>query len=378
MKILIIYTFYSQRDLMHTFASKLGENGLFVDLLCIENYSYECNTTIKWPYYLKFCFNYINRSRSKYISDIIQRITYKYLIIVLLKKYDIVDFHAYYPSYNRLMNYCKKKNRKFDITFWGSDLMRADIERKKILKFGLDNCYRIKLSKNLHDVLVESYGNIYDEKCRIVGFGSIEMPHIDSLSDREAKEIINKLYGKIGDKKILVCGYNGSSAQNHSEMIEALSRLTDEELSSIHVVIPMTYGASPEYLIEIFDLLNMERIFSYTILDSYLESKEIAAIRKTADIVLNIQDTDAFAGSLKGHLYCENVCILGEWLNYSVCDENGIFYLKTSKEELTTTLKDVIYNYSKYHSMCKGNHDRMKALVSWDATIMKQVSVYGE
>jgi hypothetical protein len=160
-------------------------------------------------------------------------------------------------------------------------------------------------------------------------------------------------------------------------MVDALLKLDNEEKSKIHVVFPMTYGASPEYLKEIKAIIQKSNL-SYTILETYLEAKEVAAIRKTADIVLNIQDTDAFAGSLKGHLYCNNVCIFGEWLDYSICEDNGVYYIKSSKEGITDNLRKVILNYPKYKRLCSGNNIIIKSPFSWEATMSKQISVYGE
>ena len=377
MNILIIYPFYNQQELMHNFATRLAEGGIIVDSLCFSYFYCEKRSSLKWPDILVKSIKAVKAVRLKLGAKALSYIVRKLLISKCFSLYDLIDFHGYYPQYNHLMRACVENGQNFDITLWGSDLMRADNERRELLKYGFDRAYRIKLSENLHDVLVESYGTIYDDKCRIVYFGNSGIYNIDNLSDEDAVAIKNELYGDIKGKRIVVLGYNGIPSQNHDVMINAINKLSLPEKDSIHVVLPMTYGATQDYINEIEKLIEAIQL-SYTILDKFLQSVQVAAIRKTADIVVNVQDTDAIAGSLQDHLYCGGVCIFGEWLNYSPYTKNGIYYIKSSKEGLVENLKDVLHNFDDYHQLCNGNHDKIKSLFSWDATIKKQIAAYGE
>lgn len=377
MNVLILYSFYNQMGLMHNYAAKLSKGGVVVDSICYNNFHFEKNTSVKWPKLFLWGVKILKGIKFSLIARGVRYIVKRYLLPQLFSKYDLIDFHAYYPVYNPLMRVCVKKGYKFDITLWGSDLMRANEERKRLLRFGFDNSHRIKMSENLHDVMLESYGTFYDEKSRIVYFGNSDLPVIDSLTESEAKEIKHKLYGDTEGKKIIVCGYNGISSQNHKEMIEALSTLSEAEKKIIHIVLPMTYGATKEYINNIRSQIEGLSV-TYTILDTFLESKEVAVIRKTADIVINVQNTDAIAGSLQDHLYCGNVCIFGEWLNYSPYTRNNIYYIKTSMRDIAKHLKDVLHQYEDYHNLCLGNHDKIKSIFSWESTIKNQIAVYGE
>ena len=377
MNVLIIYPFYNQRELMHNFGAKLAEGGIIVDSICINNFHYDKNTSLKWPKSFMLGIKVVNKNRVKQVVRGLGYVTRRWLLPKLFSQYNLVDFHAYYPMYNPLMRTCVENGIKFDITLWGSDLMRANNERKELLIYGFDRAYRLKMSENLHDVLKKSYGTIYDNKCRIGYFGNSGLYHIDSLNDEDAVVIKQELYGDTKGKRIVVLGYNGIPSQNHDVMINAINQLSLTEKDSICVVLPMTYGAPKGYISEIKKIIEATQI-SYTILDKFLKPEQVAAIRKTADIVVNVQNTDALAGSLQDHLYCGDVCIFGEWLNYSPYINNGIYYIKTSKEELVEHLKDVLHNFEKYHQRCIGNHDIIKKLFSWDATIKKQIAIYGE
>lgn len=377
MNILILYPFYNQRELMHNFATRLSEHGVYVDVLNIRCFRYEKYSSIIWPKLILLVIGFPFYSKFELLNKIVRRLLLWFLPKIF-PLYDLIDFHAYYPSsYNRLMRSCVHNGIKFDITLWGSDLMRATDERKQLQKFGFDNCYRIKLTENLYDILQAIHGDIYDSKCRIVYFGNSDLPIIDSLSESDAKKIKHELYGNTDNKRILVLGYNAVSQQNHDKVIDALSVLNPEEKKSIHVVLPMTYGAQAGYITGIRNKIEQLSV-SYTIIDQFLRTEQVAAIRKTADIVVNVQNTDALAGSLQDHLYCGNICIFGNWLNYSPYTNNGIYYIKTSMEDIAMHVKDVIHNYDEYHKRCIGNHDKIKSLVSWEANITKQASVYGE
>ena len=377
MNILIIYPFFNQYGLMHNFSSKLDGFGIKADVVCMYNLVYKKISTIEWPKQVEIFFKTFQNSQKNVINKSIRKLFESYCFGRLFSLYDMVDFHAYYPGYNKLMRRCIKQNVKFDITLWGSDIMRATDKTKKQLRYGFDHSYRIKMSDNLHETMLQSYGNEYEKKSRIVYFGNSDLTVIDQLKDTDAKDTVYKLYGNLGKKKIVVFGYNGLSSQNHEKMIDALLKLTLEERASIHVVIPMTYGGKPEYINNVRTLMDKTSV-SYTILHQFLNPEQVATIRKTADIVVNVQNTDAIAASLQDHLYCRNVCIFGEWLNYIPYTKNDIYYIKTSMEDIAMHIKKVLHCYSEHKELCVRNHDKIKQLFSWESTIQDQVSVYGE
>lgn len=368
---------------MHSFISRLSEYEIEADVVCFNNLVIEKKSSVKWPNSVDCYFKLFGhrdsfgKSLKSKLTKKLRRLLDRYYLTRLLRLYDMVDFHAYILSYHFLMKECLKRNLKYDITLWGSDLMRATDERKTLLRYGLDHCYRIKMSDSLHEVMCQTYGKKYDEKSRIVYFGNSDLQIIDSLKESDIKKIVLKMYGDIGNKKIIVLGYNAVRSQNHEKMINVLNELTLDEKASIHVVLPMTYGSRSDYLSKIKKCVDNLKV-SYTILDSFLEPEQVAALRMTANIVVNVQNTDAIAASLQDHLYCGNVCIFGEWLNYSPYTNNGIYYIKTRMEDIAMHVKEVLHNYSVYKDLCLGNKEKIRNLFSWEATIQKQISVYGE
>ena len=378
-KILLIYPYYNQLNLIKNFSSRLSDKGIIMDCLCISNYKRVEHSNIQWPSYIKLICAILDKTKDSIFGRCIYAFISKFLnhnaINRLLKNYDLIDFHAYTTSYNHLMAFCVKNNIPFDITNWGSDVMRASKRSLEMQRYGYENCRCVKSSDNLCLERQKYFGEVFHSKEHILYFGNSDFEVIDKLDDKIVQNIKVRLCGQNSNKMIIVCGYNGSAHQNHIEMIESISALSKEKKERIHLVIPMTYGATAYYLNEIQSKLNQTGL-SYTVLNTYLSVEDNAALRKFADIVVNIQDTDALAGSLMDHLYCGNVCIFGEWLNYIPYDRNHVFYLKTSRQALSEKILYAIEHYWEIKEKCVNNHVILKKLFSWDSVIDKWIDVY--
>ena len=95
----------------------------------------------------------------------------------------------------------------------------------------------------------------------------------------------------------------------------------------------------------------------------------MASLRKQTDIAINTQTTDAFCAALKEHLYCDNIVIIADWLDYPVYDMNQIYYIKSSKENLTDNIKYAIDNYETLKVKAMENRYKLYRCTSWNAVI---------
>lgn len=377
MNVLLLYPFYNQKNLIHNFSKRLGEKGIKIDSICTDNMKYEKNTEVVWPSVFQFFISILGKEKSSVMWARFQRLFYYCVLPSLFSKYDAVDFHSYYPQYNKLMSVCVKNKVKFFVTLWGSDLMRADEKRLQVLRYGFDHCFKIKLTDNLYEILSSQYSGEYNHKCRIVYFGNSDFDDIDKLKEDEFTTICQSLFGDTEGKKIVTCGYNATPAQNHETIIRQLATIDRSILDSCHFVFPLTYGGDEDYKNRVKQLLEDSNL-NYTVLSKFMTSVEIATLRKATDIVVNIQDTDALAGSLQDHLYCGGICIIGEWLRYIPYDKNNIFYIKTGKDNIADNLVDVLMHFDSYYEKCIPNHEKIRRILSWESTIETQRKVYGE
>ena len=380
MNVFLIYPYSSQHQLVKSFSVELAKYGVVLDYICIGDLTYRVDEK-KWPFFLIALLKRLSAKKSGFISHCIFSLLIRWIlsgrIANVLQKYDLIDFHAYVLAYNNLIKTCVEKKITFDITPWGSDVLRASNDTINHQYLGYSHCRYIKCTENLQVELNKKTNNLFKSKLRTLYLGNEFFPIIDSLSGKNSQKLKSSLYGNIDNRLVIVCGYNGSEHQNHLQMINSLLSMQDKIRDKVYLVFPFTYGSTVEYKASISKKLS-ELALNYTMLTDYLSVEELAALRKTADIVVNIQDTDALAGSLQEHLYCGNVCIFGSWLNYIPYDVNNIYYIKTSMQDLSENLFNVIENYSDYKNRCENNVLKMRKLFSWDETAINWANNYVE
>lgn len=377
--ILLFYPYPSQHNLIKNFSAYLYTEGICVDYICVGDYSYSIRSCARWPIITRMFLKIYSKTKSQFLHKCCGFLLshFKGLIENIICLYTFVDFHVAAVSYLPYMRYCDKNGIAYDITLWGSDVMRAKDENIKKMQYGFEHCRYIKSSDNLRDALNYRVGNLYDAKFKVLYFGNSDFAKIDSLRSEQSSTIKESLIKADGQSLVIVCGYNASLAQNHLDIIKAIGDARMSFDRNVHLVFPLTYGGNDAYFQEIENKLK-ETGLPYTLLTHFLSSEELATLRKCSDVVINIQDTDALAGSLQDHLYCGNVCIFGDWLNYQIYVDNNVYYVKTSREGLSERIVSVINNFESYAQKCSANHEIIKELLSWDSVIHKWSCLYVE
>ena len=352
----------------------MKEYGVLVDVLCMDNLHLERNSEVRFNRRTQLMLSFFKRERKTLAARVFRHFFVSYMLKSMMKMYDLVDFHVFSLDYLPYMEFCRSKRIPFDITLWGSDIMRAKEDALVRKKWGFEHCRFIKCTENLHQVLVEKLSTEYDSKVKYVYWGNSDYEFIDALPESRVKILRDSLLSDYEDV-VVTCGYNGSEGQNHLAIVKAIKGLPKEMKRRVSFLFPMTYGATPEYLTKVRQALD-EADLHYSIIDKYISSEEIAALRLVSDVVVNIQKTDAFSGSLQDHLYCNNVLIIGEWLNYVPLDNAGVYYIKTSIEGIWIHLAEVLSNLFEYKEKCSGNREKMANLTSWLAVLPRWAEYY--
>ena len=158
-------------------------------------------------------------------------------------------------------------------------------------------------------------------------------------------------------------------------IIDSIKQLPLKLKDKIHIVVPMTYSANKGYIDSINTYLCSIGV-SYKIITSFLSPKQLALLRQLSNIVINAQTTDAFCGALQEFLYCGNIVMIAEWLNYPLYDRNDVFYIKFSRENLTEKLKQIIENYTLFVNQTKDNQTKIYDIVSWNNVIPIWLKAY--
>ena len=357
-------------------ASSMLHFGIGVDVLCIANLHIKTNTAIHSKPFQRLLLGLCTNKKGIALK-VVRRLFSSLLIKTLVKQYDLIDFHAFTVNYIPLMRHCVANQIPYDITLWGSDIMRADETTIREKKFGFDHCHRIKATENLQAVVSEKYPGLYEEKFKTVYWGNNDYEIIDRVWNAipERAALKAAFIPEAGDRIIVTCGYNGSKGQNHIGILETIGRLSSEEKNSIFILLPMTYGATNEYLQIVEEAAKRAQVL-FVIYSKRLSEEIVAKIRLVSDIVVNMQDTDAFSASLQDHLYCENVLLIGEWLNYIPLDKADVYYQKTSFSELGLKLSQIISNLPELRELVKDNHRKMMALTSWGKVLPQWADAY--
>lgn len=357
-KVLILFPYSNHNDMVKAMVESLRSENIEVDAY---------NTTqLKFIESPVVTPNFILRCIIPFFSFFPTRIKISILRIifpVLIKNYNIIDFHVFNSLVGKLFPKVPL-NKKTKITIWGSDFYRASDNRKERQRSIYKKVDSIQISTPAMKNDFLSYFREFDDKINIANFGIFQFDILDALISKEnfISEKVELLVHK--DRLIIVCGYNGSKGQQHKLLIERINNLPETLKNKIHLIFPMTYGAADLYINDINDELKQSGI-PYTILRDHMSHEEIASLRLITDIALNIQISDAFSGSLQEHLYAGSILLVGEWLPYSILDDNHVFYLKASLEDFTIKLSDIIENHHFYKNKTVGNKAKMEKISSW-------------
>lgn len=270
-------------------------------------------------------------------------------------------------------------NSKVILSFWGSDLLRAD--SRKLKRIG-ENLQEIDLVACASLIMIEKFKQIYpkfdEKKLKHIWMGSEILEEIDKLqngTDKTKKQI--KIEWQIPQDSILVAiGYNGVPQQQHLEILKVFRQIPRDLLNKVCLLFQMTYGGTDEYKEQVIKEAE-ELGTAYKIIDSYLDNKEVAKIRIATDIFIHGQTTDALSGSIRENLYCGNIVVNAKWLHYLELDKFEIDYIEYDNfDDLQKVICDILEGKMKIET--SGNKDKVKQFCSWEAAGKEWGKILGE
>lgn len=376
MRVLLLYPWHHHLGMMKTFAHYLERYEVYVDILCMEKYQFEGISRIDT---LTRFILWAGRIAKKIHPYIIQEMIINYLesntFHYIFKNYDCIDLHSFMDFYRCIVINCIKNGHPYDITVWGSDVLRASAEDFDRRELGYEYSRHIKGFDKLLNVLSSVYDHKYDDKMIPAYLGNNTLPIIDDISENERIQLSIKLGIYYPDRILVTCGYNASPSQQHSIIIDAVSKLDSIDKGRIHIILPMTYDRSEPYINETVTLLKKTGV-NYTVLNEFLTERELAVLRIQSQVFIDTQTTDSFNGALRETLYSENIALIADWLEYPPYDRENVYYIGINESNLTSTLHLIIYNFGEYKQKCIGNKVKLKRLVSWEYCVKPWVDSY--
>ena len=257
---------------------------------------------------------------SRWIRDIVIRYRQNKFFANFSKnrKYDIVNVHFPKRYLAYAYKYLRSMSDNFVITPWGSDVLRQD---KKALK-QLQKLYRkadyIASSpiNPLGQKIISEFGI---NRKKLVGnfFGSDIVDYANKHGNSISQEDAKSRFGLSG-KYVITCGYNRKVPQRHKVIIEAVSQVRDRLPKNLLLLFPMTY-ANPrtdhDYVIELKQFCDEKKIPAMFVTD-YLSVEDVYKLRKSTDMFVHIQTTDASSGSVMEYILCDKKIVHGSWIKY--------------------------------------------------------------
>ena len=265
--------------------------------------------------------------------------TFRALFRLSGNNYDVINIH--YPTWAHLfyINHLKTKNNFILLTPWGSDVYRASKKTFFILKRVYKKADYVCGTDNRFSHDVKRFFNLNKEKIAYLDIGSetidVICDNLNTVSREQAKQKLG-----VEEKYVITCGYNGSKAQNHRIIIDAILKNKDKLPKDIILFFPFTYAGTKEYCDELKDYLSGLGL-NYLFFEDYLDLQNLFILRRSADMFIHIQTTDANAATIQEYLLCGAKVINGQWLRYSELERNGVvpYFIADSVDSLSEAIE---------------------------------------
>lgn len=314
-------------------------------------------------------------SKLKGIKTVYRLYSYK-KIIDKLPVYDFIHFHFISRDCYYIVKQIRKRYpAKIILSIWGSDMYQlSSANFKDFIRTCLKADFLTFTNNQSIDYFVKKF-HWQKDNLRLCRFGLEPLDILKKLSLTKLE--CKRELGWNPNKLAITIGYNLSSNQQH---LEILNTLGSKEIAIFKdyllLVLPITYGGNIHYKKELITRLNQLQ-FEYIIYDVFLEDETIAFIRKASDIMIQLQKTDQFSGSMQEHLFARNIVITGTWLPYSSLKGQSVWFIEIDNlKELGDTILDVINNYKEYEAKTTNNTNAIAELSSWEKNIYDWIKLY--
>lgn len=262
------------------------------------------------------------------------------------RQFDFVNIQYLTSSLLSRWKKYKDISNKTILTPWGSDVLRANrCERIKMRNFSKHFDYVTDTDSQTFREKIKKILSIQDQKFLSIDFGS-DLIDIISSNSSLPRESAKREMG-LEDRYVITCGYNGSRAQNHCKIIEALVKVKKELPSNTTLLFPMAYGGDKKYISQVENIARISG-FDYKISTEYLTGVQLYYLRKCSDIFIHAQKTDANSSTLPEYFLCDSIVINGAWLKYEMSKfDIPPFYIFESFSDLPSTIIHAIKEGSR-------------------------------
>lgn len=234
-----------------------------------------------------------------------------------IEKYDYCFIH-YLSTRRAILSLLIPSSTKQILITYGTDILRRNNFNNFFFRKMLDRAYLIDFtSGNLKYTFENAYGKKYANKSIEIAFPCYSYGYINALQGKLSKDDIKNHFNFPLDKSVVVCGHTSTNEEQFDKMIDALEKIDDQAKSKYQFVFFMTYGAGDykEYRAHIEQKLTNHTL-SYTVLNKFLTSEEVAMIHIVSDVHITSIKTDAISFFMLEEMYAGATLLYGSWLHY--------------------------------------------------------------
>jgi hypothetical protein len=295
----------------------------------------------------------------------------------VLTGYDLYHFHYLHTALLDAMR-SVPKDAPVVLSVWGSDLM--DAAGVEAYAAHLEMCERANVitvrSLAMREILLSKFGRHLLPKIRIARFGIANRAAIDEASADDARASFCERHGIDASRSIVCLGHSGCARNRHAEVLAALAPHAGELNERATMIIPMTYGATPEYLEETRRAAR-ESGLRFRILDRYMGSSEVAELRLATNVLVFVPEQDALSGAMCETLYAGNAVITGAWLPYSELWDAGVVVRRIPTiTDLPMALEDTLRDADELRAELRCNKIRIRPLMDYECSIDSWLAAY--
>lgn len=374
MKILVLYQFANHNSTIDGLCNNLNKRSFSASSFNTATWRIKKGPGIRIPFIVRLLSL---PAQIPGIRGLISKWFRTDMVVRLSKDYQVVDIHFFDPLYDNMIRKLSELNKKIKVTVWGSDFYRVSPgrheEQRPLYK-------RVDIIQIETGQIADDFLKVFPEfstKIRLAHFGLFQFDVIDELIGKAVPASYRKKLRIPEDRIVITCGTNRSEGHRHSLLLDAIGILPHEIRERLFLILPMTYGGEKNYIEPVkrkADSLNIP----YILFPSFITKKENGILRIVSDILVTIQVTDALSSTIQEYMYSGNVMIAGDWLPYSIMDDNDVFYIKTTLENLSQTIENAVLNIESYKQSCRDNRSKLARLSSWEEEIKEWTAIYGE
>ena len=292
-----------------------------------------------------------------------------YKCLKSLDSYDAIHIHSVKLYHSLFAGVLKKKCRVLATTIYGSDIYRVGKITRFLLRRLFNKSNHISVAtEEVKSDFVRFFGKKNMDKIKVAPFGLTQLAHIDRI--RNNRTALMKELNIPEGKKIVTIGYNATPQQHQMEIIDLVSK--DPVCKELFYVIPLSYG-NDELKKKVKKHFEESGLPGVCFCD-FWPGEEISKLRVISDIMIQVQDTDAFSASMAEYLYAGNIIITGSWLPYDSISK----YINTvsALNEIPELVHKILDSFEEYKQKSTDSVQYLYDNYSWEQLKRRWFALY--